>query len=57
MLYVLGSRLYGWRAGLAAGGLVAILDWNLDWSRIGMASMPTVALVLAVYLSLTKQTL
>jgi 4-amino-4-deoxy-L-arabinose transferase-like glycosyltransferase/sugar lactone lactonase YvrE len=54
MLYLIGSRLYGWRAGLAAGGLVAILDWNLTWSRIGMASMPTVAMVVGVYLCIVQ---
>ena len=54
MLYMLGARLYGWRAGLAAGALVAVLDWNITWSRIGMASMPTVALVVAVYLCVAQ---
>ena len=55
MLYGLGTHLYGsGRAGLAAGGLVAVLDWNITWSRIGMASIPTVALVVAVYLCMVK---
>ncbi len=54
MLYMLGARLYGWRTGLAAGGLVAMLDWNINWSRIGMASMPTVAMVVAIYLCMAQ---
>ena len=50
LLYLLGARLYGWRVGLAAGGLVAVSAWNLTFSRFGIASLPTVALDVAVYL-------
>jgi 4-amino-4-deoxy-L-arabinose transferase-like glycosyltransferase len=54
MLYVLGARLYGWRAGLAAAGLVAVSSWNITMSRFGMASLPTVALDVAVYLCVVQ---
>jgi sugar lactone lactonase YvrE len=50
MLYLLAARLYGWRAGLAAGGLVAVSAWNITLSRIGLVSMFTVALDVAAYL-------
>ncbi|HMA37122.1 MAG TPA: glycosyltransferase family 39 protein, partial [Chloroflexia bacterium] len=50
LLYLLAARLYGWRAGLAAGGLVAVSAWNLTFSRFGIASLPTVALDVGVYL-------
>ena len=50
MLYLLGSRMYGWRVGLAAAGFVAVSSWNITFSRFGMASMPTVALDVAVFL-------
>jgi hypothetical protein len=50
ILYLLGARLYGWRVGLAAGGLVAVSAWNITFSRLGFFSMFTVALDVAVYL-------
>jgi hypothetical protein len=50
MLYVLGTRLYNWRVGLLAGGLLATSAWHINWSRIGVNPMPTFALDLAVYL-------
>jgi hypothetical protein len=50
MLYVLGTRLYNWRVGVIAGGLLAVSSWHINWSRIGMNSVPTFALDLGVYL-------
>lgn len=50
MLYLLASRLYGWRVGLAAAGLLAFSTWNITFSRLGLASMSTIALDVAVYL-------
>lgn len=50
LLYLLASRLFGWRVGLAAAGFLAASSWSLTFSRFGMASMPAVALDLAVYL-------
>ena len=50
MLYVLGTRLYNWRVGLLAGGLLAASAWHINWSRIGVNPMPTFALDLGVYL-------
>lgn len=50
LLYLLASRLYGWRVGLAAGGLVAVSAWNITFSRFGMDSMFTVALDVAAIL-------
>ncbi len=50
LLYLLGARLYGWRVGLAAGGLVAVSAWNLTFSRFGIVSLMTVAVDVAVYL-------
>ncbi|MDP9325825.1 MAG: glycosyltransferase family 39 protein, partial [Candidatus Dormibacteraeota bacterium] len=47
LLYLLGSRLYGWRVGVAAAGMVAISTWNITFSRIGMNSMPTILLDVA----------
>ncbi|HUS13839.1 MAG TPA: glycosyltransferase family 39 protein, partial [Chloroflexia bacterium] len=49
LLYLLGARLYGWRVGLAAAGLVAVSAWNITFSRVGFASMVTVAFDVAVY--------
>ncbi|MFL5732488.1 MAG: PA14 domain-containing protein, partial [Chloroflexia bacterium] len=54
MVYVLASRLYGWRSGLAAAGLVTVSAWNITMSRFGMASLPTVALDVAVYLCVAQ---
>ena len=54
MLYLLASRLYGWRAGLAAAGLVAVSVWNITFSRLGIASMFTVALDVAIYLCIVQ---
>jgi streptogramin lyase/4-amino-4-deoxy-L-arabinose transferase-like glycosyltransferase len=54
MLYIVGSRLFGWRVGLAAGVFVAVSVWNITLSRLGMASMPTVALDLGVYACLVQ---
>jgi 4-amino-4-deoxy-L-arabinose transferase-like glycosyltransferase len=54
MLYMIGSRLYGWRVGLVAGTLLAVSAWNITFSRLGMASMPTVVLNIAVYLCLLQ---
>lgn len=50
MLYLLASRLYGWRVGLAAAGLLAFSTWNITFSRLGLASMSTIALDVAAYL-------
>jgi hypothetical protein len=54
MLYVLGSRLYGWRVGLVAGVLVALGAWNITMSRFGVVSLPTVAVDVATYLCLVQ---
>ncbi len=50
LLYLLGARLYGWRVGLAAAGLVVVSAWNLTFSRFGIVSLMTVAVDVAVYL-------
>src|SRR5579859_1551889 len=50
LVYLLGARLYGWRAGLAAAGLLTVSAWNITFSRFGMVSLVTVALDVAVYL-------
>ncbi len=54
VLYLLGARLYGWRVGLAAGGLVAVSAWHLTFSRLGMVSMFTVVLDVAVFLCMVQ---
>jgi hypothetical protein len=54
MIYLLGSRLYGWRVGLAAAALLAVSGWNITFSRFGMASLPTVALDVAAILCLVQ---
>ncbi|HUS14550.1 MAG TPA: glycosyltransferase family 39 protein [Chloroflexia bacterium] len=54
LLYLLGARLYGWRVGLAAAGLVAVSAWNITFSRYGIASLPTVLLDVAIYLCLVQ---
>ncbi len=48
LLYILASRLFGWRAGLAASALLTVSVWNITISRLGMFTMATVALDLAV---------
>jgi sugar lactone lactonase YvrE len=48
LLYLLGSRLYGWRAGLAAGGLITVAVWSITFSRIGLVTNISVLLDLAV---------
>ena len=52
LVYLLASRLYGWRAGLVAGALLAVSSWSITFSRFGMASMAAVALDVAVVLCL-----
>ena len=54
MIFVLASRLYGWRVGLAAAGLLSINAWNITFSRFGMASLGTVALDVAVFLCMAQ---
>ena len=54
MLYLIGTKLYGWRVGLVAGVLVAVGAWNITMSRLGMASLPTVAVDVATYLCLVQ---
>ncbi|MEO6457260.1 MAG: PA14 domain-containing protein, partial [Chloroflexia bacterium] len=54
MIYLLASRLYGWRTGLAAAGLVAVSSWNITFSRFGIVSMLTVALDVAIYLCIAQ---
>jgi hypothetical protein len=54
IVYLLGARLYGWRTGLAAAGLLAVSVWSITFSRIGMNSMPTVALDVGVYLCIVQ---
>jgi 4-amino-4-deoxy-L-arabinose transferase-like glycosyltransferase/sugar lactone lactonase YvrE len=54
MLYLIGTKLYGWRVGLVAGVLVAVGAWNITMSRFGMASLPTVAVDVAAYLCLVQ---
>ena len=54
MLYVIGTKLYGWRVGLVAGVLVSVGAWNITMSRLGMASLPTVAVDVATYLCLVQ---
>jgi 4-amino-4-deoxy-L-arabinose transferase-like glycosyltransferase len=54
LLYYLASRLYGWRVGAVAAALLAALAWNITFSRLGYASMWTVALDLAVYLCVVQ---
>jgi 4-amino-4-deoxy-L-arabinose transferase-like glycosyltransferase len=50
LLYLLASRLYGWRVGVAAGGFLAVSAWSITFSRFGVVSMVTVCLDLAIYL-------
>ena len=50
LLYLLASRLYGWRVGVAAGGFFAVSAWSITFSRFGLVSMFTVCLDVAVYL-------
>jgi len=40
MLYLLATKLYGWRVGVAAGVLVAVGAWNITMSRFGLAFCP-----------------
>ena len=54
MLYLIGTKLYGWRVGLVAGVLVAVGAWNITMSRFGMASLPTVAVDVATYLCIVQ---
>ncbi len=54
LVYLLGARLYGWRAGLAAAGLVCVSAWNITFSRLGMVGMFTVALDVGVYVCLMQ---
>ncbi|MEP6775204.1 MAG: glycosyltransferase family 39 protein, partial [Chloroflexota bacterium] len=54
MLYLIGTKLYGWRVGLVAGVLVAVGAWNITMSRFGVASLPTVAVDVATYLCLVQ---
>ena len=49
LLYLLASRLYGWRVGVAASALLAVSSWSVTFSRFGMESMVTVAFDVAVY--------
>ena len=50
LLYLLASRLYGWRVGVAAAGFLAVSAWSITFSRFGLVSMVTLCLDLAVYL-------
>ncbi|MDQ6693650.1 MAG: glycosyltransferase family 39 protein, partial [Chloroflexota bacterium] len=54
LLYLLASRLYGWRTGLGAAGLVAISAWNITFSRYGVDVLPSVTLDVALYLCLLQ---
>ena len=54
LLYIIGSRLFGWRVGLAAGVFVAVSVWNVTMSRFGVASIPTIALDIGVYACLVQ---
>ena len=54
MLYLIGTKFYGWRVGLVAGVLVAVGAWNITMSRFGMASLPTVAVDVATYLCVVQ---
>ncbi|MFL5734120.1 MAG: PA14 domain-containing protein [Chloroflexia bacterium] len=54
LVYMLGSRLYGWRAGLAAAGFLAVSAWNITFSRFGIASLPTVAVVVGLYVCMVQ---
>jgi 4-amino-4-deoxy-L-arabinose transferase-like glycosyltransferase len=54
LLYLLGSRLYSWRVGLAAAAMVAISTWNITFSRLGMNTMPTVLLDVAALLCVVR---
>ena len=54
MLYLIGSRLYGWRVGVVAGTLLAGSAGNITFSRFGIASLPTIALDIAVFLCLLQ---
>jgi hypothetical protein len=54
LLYLLASRLYGWRAGLVSAGLLAASAWNITFSRLGFVSMWTAALDLSVYICVVQ---
>ncbi|MBV9174123.1 MAG: glycosyltransferase family 39 protein, partial [Chloroflexi bacterium] len=45
--YLLGRELFGWRVGLAAGALLALMRWHLDFSRLAFnpISLPLAAVV------------
>jgi DNA-binding beta-propeller fold protein YncE len=34
LTYLLGRELFGWRVGLVAGGLLALMRWHLNFSRL-----------------------
>jgi sugar lactone lactonase YvrE len=54
LLYLLAARLYGWRVGVAASGLLAVSAWNITFSRFGIVSMFTVVLDVGVILCLAQ---
>ena len=48
IIYVLASRLYGWRTGLAAAAFLCFSIWSITMSRFGVATIVTTTLDLAV---------
>ncbi len=54
ILYLLAFRMYGWRVGLAAGGLLAVSAWSITFSRFGLDSMFTVAFDVAIFLCVAQ---
>jgi len=48
--YLLGRELFGWRTGLVAGALLSVLTWHVDFSRIDLSGVWSVAFdALAAY--------
>lgn len=43
-VYLLSRELFGKRTGFVAGLLLAVMAWHVNWSRIGMAGVWSVAL-------------
>jgi hypothetical protein len=55
LLYLLASRLYGWRVGLAAAGLALVSTWHITFSRFASGPlMFTVMMDLASYLCIAQ---
>jgi hypothetical protein len=55
LLYLLASRIYGWRVGLAAAGFALVSTWHITFSRFASGPlMFTVMMDLASYLCIAQ---